>query len=162
MKSSHIPLETEKWGEFKVGELFDVERGTRLVSDEREDGAIPLVTAGENNEGVSDLIAPTINKIYENKIGIDMFGNAFYHSGEFVCDDNILVLLEKEPLSDLTKLFVSVALTQDKYRYSYGRQYRQKNFATHIIRLPQTSDGKPNWEWMENYMKSLPYSDRVA
>lgn len=31
-----------------------------------------------------------------------------------------------------------------------------------IIRLPQTSDGKPDWEWMENYMKSLPYSDRVA
>lgn len=162
VKSSHIPLETEKWGEFRVGDLFDVERGTRLVSDEREDGNIPLVTAGENNEGVSDIIHPTINKVYENKIGIDMFGNAFYHSDKFVCDDNILVLLEKTPISDCAKLFVSVVLSQDKYRYSYGRQYRQKNYATHVIRLPQTPDGEPDWAWMENYMRSLPYSDLIA
>ena len=28
------------------------------------------------------------------------------------------------------------------------------------IKLP-TKDNKPNWEYMENYIKSLPYGDRI-
>ena len=29
------------------------------------------------------------------------------------------------------------------------------------IKLPATPDGKPDWQWMESYIKSLPYGDRL-
>lgn len=29
------------------------------------------------------------------------------------------------------------------------------------ILLPSNPDGEPDWEWMETYMKSLPYSNRI-
>ena len=29
-----------------------------------------------------------------------------------------------------------------------------------IVKLP-TKQGKPDWEFMENYIKSLPYGDRI-
>lgn len=29
------------------------------------------------------------------------------------------------------------------------------------IKLPITPEGTPDWEFMENYIKSLPYSDRL-
>ena len=29
------------------------------------------------------------------------------------------------------------------------------------LRLPAMADGKPDWKWMENYIKSLPYGDRL-
>ena len=30
-----------------------------------------------------------------------------------------------------------------------------------IIKVPITSAGEPDWQYMENYIKSLPYGDRL-
>ena len=49
----------------------------------------------------------------------------------------------------------------DKYRYAYGRQYRQKDFVLHQIKLPVDNKGEPDWGYMEKYIKSLPYSDLI-
>lgn len=29
------------------------------------------------------------------------------------------------------------------------------------IKLPATPDGKPDWQWMKGYVKSLPYGDKL-
>ena len=31
-----------------------------------------------------------------------------------------------------------------------------------MIKLPITTDGDPDWQFMENYIKALPYGDRLA
>lgn len=31
-----------------------------------------------------------------------------------------------------------------------------------VIKLPADSHGKPDWKWMENYVKLLPYGGRLA
>lgn len=48
-----------------------------------------------------------------------------------------------------------------KYKYAYGRQYRQKTLLKHKIKLPVDSKGDPDWQFMENYIKSLPYSSNL-
>ena len=30
-----------------------------------------------------------------------------------------------------------------------------------IIHLPVDADGNPDWQFMENYIKTLPYGDRI-
>jgi hypothetical protein len=156
-----LPLNNNRWSEFRVVTLFDFVRGTRITKENRINGNIPLVTAGFQNQGIDGYIETDICELYSDKITIDMFGNAFYHSYSFYCDDNILVLTPKHNINVYKKLFFVVVLNADKYRYSYGRQYRQKDIKKHVIKLPVTANGEPDWDYMEKYIKALPYSDKI-
>lgn len=44
-----------KWGEFRLVDLFDYERGSRLTKNNRKSGIYPLITAGETNLGVKEF-----------------------------------------------------------------------------------------------------------
>ncbi len=151
----------DKWSDFPVCDLFSFVRGTRITKENRLSGTVPLVTAGFQNQGIAEYIETDVCKNYSNKITIDMFGNAFYRNYEFYCDDNILTLSNKYAMSLYAKLFIVTVINADKYRYSYGKQYRQKDIKKHTIKLPATLDGSPDWAYMEYYIKSLPYSDRI-
>ena len=171
-------LEVDGWKEFALKDLFgDPIRGTRITTNDRMEGKIPFVTAGEQNEGVSDFISNSEAETHKNAITIDMFGNSFYHGYDFKCDDNILVMTNSY-INEKIGNFIASVISIDIYKNSYGRQYRQKDYMRHIIKLPikHNDDGTPfidttyqyskdgyvpNWEWMENYIKALPYGDRI-
>jgi hypothetical protein len=155
-------LDTKHWKWFDMPELFSYKRGKRLTKPNRIDGTIPLVTAGFLNEGVSDYISNDVD-VYSNRITIDMFGTCCYRGYTFACDDNILVLYPKHnmQISKYAYVFLSAVIEADRYKYAYGRQYRQKIFDKQRIQLPITPDGTPDWEYMENYIKSLPYSGNL-
>ncbi|WCR56079.1 MAG: hypothetical protein PG979_000136 [Rickettsia asembonensis] len=53
-------------------------------------------------------------------------------------------------------MFIVTILDLERYRYSFGKKYGKN-----IIKLPATSQGTPDWEFMENYIKSLPYSSSL-
>lgn len=157
---NRLELNTSNWKEFSLSELFSQVRGSRLVQADREIGSTPLVTAGQSNLGVKDYISNTEPKKYSEAITIDMFCNSFVHLDEFCCDDNILVLKPKNKLSKYALFFISTVINQDKYRYQYGKQYRQKDFNKHKIKLPNT-ENSPNYEYMEYFIKQIPYSDKI-
>ena len=52
-------------------------------------------------------------------------------------------------------------LNLEDYRYSYGRARILNKLKKETIKLPVDSNGKPDWQFMENYIKSLPYGDRI-
>jgi hypothetical protein len=141
--------------------LFIPERGTRLTKEDRIFGDIPLVTAGEGNLGVKTLISNDEQKRYSNRITIDMFCNSYVHVDTFCCDDNIITLKPEYEISKYAMIFISTIIELDKYRYQYGRQYRMKNFEKHTVRLPLGDNNLPDWEFMEKYIKSLPYSEFI-
>ena len=86
---------------------------------------------------------------------------------------------EKEPLSIHTKLFISTLIRNEcKIKYqAFGRELNSHFRKDFTIKLPVLMNGNdyifdknkkysdkgyvPDWEWMEIYMKSLPYGDRV-
>jgi hypothetical protein len=45
-------------------------------------------------------------------------------------------------------------------KYSYGRQVRIHRLDNEKIFIP-SKNGKPDFEFMENYIKSLPYSQLI-
>ena len=47
-----------------------------------------------------------------------------------------------------------------KYKYSYGRKLSQDRLAEEIIKLPVKND-IPDWAFMENYIKQMPYGDII-
>ena len=144
-----------KWGEFKLVDLFDYERGTRLTKNNRENGIYPLVTAGEINLGVKEFINNKNQKIFNNAITIDMFCNSFVHIKDFCCDDNVLVLTSRSKISTQAMHFISAAINKSKDKFGYGRQYRQNTLEKHIVYLPIDKFDKPNFTLMENFIKDI-------
>ncbi len=127
-----------RWQSFKLGDLFEMERGTRLTKANRIKGTRPLVTAGYENYGVAEYISNHDQKVFKgNTITIDMFANAFYRYSEYSADDNILVLTPKFTMSYRIGLCVTARINAVlKAKFSYGKQYRQKDFNVTIISLP--------------------------
>lgn len=177
-KGNEQKLNVNDWSDFLLKDIFGKAiRGTRITTLDRIEGNIPFITAGKSNQGVTELISNKEAITYNNAITIDMFGNAFYHNYDFKCDDNILVM-KNEYLNSYVGNFIVSILCKDKYRYSYGRQYRQSDYNTHTISLPiqHNENGTPkidpthkysnegfipDWAFMEKYIKSLPYGDRI-
>ncbi len=154
----NLSIHTDSWEWFSlINDLFNYSKGKRLTKADSIEGNLPLVTAGENNQGVSRFVNNDM-EVFSNCITIDMFGYCMYRDYEFCCDDNILVLLPKTKMSKYVMMFIATIINQDMYKCAYGRQYRQKTLLKHKIKLPIDSSGHPDWQFMEEYIKSLPYS----
>lgn len=159
-------LGVENWVEFCVGDLFEVKKGKRLTSDDQTDGDTPYIGAIDSNNGVANYIGQgaihdgnTISLSYNGSVG-----EAFYQPKPFWATDDVNVLYFRKEngvaFNKYMALFICAVLRQEKYRYSYGRKWVLESMKSTIIKLPEKS-GKPDWCYMENYMKSLPYGDRI-
>lgn len=159
-------LGVESWEEFVVGDYFEVKKGKRLTSEDQTDGTTLYIGAIDSNNGVANKIGQepihegnTISLSYNGSVG-----EAFYQSDPFWATDDVNVLYFRPEngvqFNKYIALFVCAVLRQEKYRYSYGRKWVLENMKSTVIKLP-AKDGKPDWALMENYMKSLPYGDRI-
>ena len=157
------------WEWFKLGGddgLFEIRKGKRLTSDDQTSGNTPYIGAIDSNNGVSNYIGQ--NPIHEgNTISLSYngsVGEAFYQPVPYWATDDVNALYLRDEYGTLTPatgLFVCTILKHDKYRYSYGRKWTLDKMNDTMVKLPATPDGKPDWQWMENYIKSLPYGDRL-
>lgn len=156
--SSNDKIDVDKWEYTQLSSIFKHERGKRLTKAQQIKGVTPFVTAGVQNQGIIGKIGNIDMIKYKNAITIDMFGNSFYRGYEFCCDDNIIVLINNNNFNKYVLLFISTVINTDKFRYSYGRQYRLEDFKRHKIKLPVDNNGDLDILYMENYIKSLPYT----
>ena len=75
-------------------------------------------------------------------------------------------MLRHKNLNEYNGLFISSIIDfYSKDRFSYGRAFNKGQIEKSIIKLPKTitSTGEvvPDWQFMEDYIKSLPYGDRL-
>ena len=128
--------------------------------DSYRKGKIPLVSSSENNNGViefTDLKPKYNNCLTIGKIG----GTTFYQSMPFIATSDVTILTPNIPFNQYIGLFMSTILNQEKYKWNYGRQIRLNDCQKLCIKLPTTAENNPDWEFMENYIKSLPYSSSL-
>lgn len=159
-------LGVETWKDFCLGDYFEIKKGKRLTSDEQTEGSTPYIGAIDSNNGIANYIGQdaihagnTISLSYNGSVG-----EAFYQPKPFWATDDVNVLYFREEngvaFNKYIALFVCAVLRQEKYRYSYGRKWVLESMKSTVIKLPEKS-GDPNWSYMEDYMKSLPYGDRI-
>lgn len=165
-RSSQHPLNINCWQEFCLGDIFKIEKGKRLTSDDQTEGNTPYIGAIDSNNGVANYIGQeaihagnTISLSYNGSVG-----EAFYQPNPFWATDDVNVLYFKDEnginFNKYIALFICTVLRQEKYRYSYGRKWVLENMRSTVIKLP-AYEGKPDFAFMENYIKSLPYGDRI-
>lgn len=170
VRASSNAFDSQLWGEFRVEDLFDSIYKVASYDDselERVDvwseKAIPYITRTDLDNSVKSLVLSTglANIEAGNAIVIgDTTSTISYQSGPFVAGEHIIAA-RADWMNIYTGLFVTCLLRQERYRYSYGRAYKLDSIRNTELRLPVTSKGKPDWQWMENYIKSLPYGDRL-
>lgn len=145
--------------EYTNGFFDTFDNGTRLTIPKREAGVYPLLTAGEYNQSFTEYIGNyTEEELTNPSITIDMFFNVFYQNYKFAADDNVYHFMN-DNLSMKSSLFIVTVLKMQKNKYGYGRQFRKENAKETKILLPQDNEGNPDYEFMENYINNLPYSD---
>ena len=145
-------LNEKEWKGFPLGEIFNNFHGHRLNINERQPGKIPMLTAGAADNGVSAFISNRNMPTHENFISIDMFGCSFYHPYTATGDDNIY-FFENDAIANDMKRFISVAIEKQSLKFSYGKQFRQKNADALRIMLPVTDSGEPDYAYMAAYVQ---------
>ena len=154
-------LDPNKWESFEIDELFKV-TGTKTtpvsVLESYGPGDFPYVTTQATNNGVRgfyDFYTEEGNVLVVDSAAV---GYCSYQETNFSASDHVEKLVPGFDLNRSVGLFLTTILNQNQFRYSYGRKASQKRLRRSKIRLPTTNGGNPDWEFMENYVKSLPYS----
>ena len=163
-KQENMKLNTQDWKWFVYESIFDIRKGKRLTQADMIDGNIPYIGAIDSNNGLSSYIgndsqlheANTITVSYNGSIGY-----AFYQDKEFWATDDVNVLYPKFNLNRYIALFICTLIEKEQYRFCYGRKWDLEAMKKSRIKLPATPSGEPDWKFMEDYIKSLPYSKNI-
>ena len=157
-------IDITNWAEFPLGGnngLFDIILPTGDIQAQRtDDGNYPLISSGKNNNGICKYIEKTSESeiIQANTITVDMFGKAFYHDYEYYCVSHGRVNILK-PKFNITKnigLYIAKVIENVTIpKYEFLDMCSQGALIKETIKLPVDSNGKPDWKYMENYMKKI-------
>ena len=182
---SALALDESSWKDFEVKDIFDLRYGVNLALNactETNDG-VNFVSRTESNNGVSSRIAP-VKDLSPQQAGLITTAtggsvlSTFLQPSPFYSGRDLYVMEPKEKnIGNSAKLFLVTVLEANKFKFNYGRQANKS--LPHIkLRLPikRNSDGTPvidpkktfhddgyipDWQFMEDYMRSLPYGDRI-
>ena len=165
VQASSLKPDESEWKEFRLGDLFDIKKGKRLTKANYTDGDTPYIGAVDSNNGITTYIGQkpihkggTISVSYDGSIG-----EAFYQPNSFWASDAVNVLYPKGfTLNASIAMFICCILRMEKYRYNYGRKWHLERMRETIIKLPVDQSGKPDWNFMEHYVESLPHSSLVT
>ena len=147
-----------EWKSFRYDELFDIKKATgpKISEIKKTEGKIPYVSATAENNGIAhygDFI-PTMKG---NCITVGHLGDCFYQEKDF-SGSNVTALIPKFELTKERAMFLIALLNANKFKYNYGRVIGITRLKGEQISLPVDENGQPNWQLMEDYINSLPYS----
>lgn len=165
-----LNFNVNEWKWFVLKDWFDepykanAYNSQDLIPCIEKDVAIAHITRTDENNGCKDFVVnESFGSIEEpNAITIgDTTATIFYQEKEFICGDHMVILRSKY-LNKYTGLFIVTMLNKERFRYNYGRAYNKGIIANTKIKLPAvkiaTNKYEPDWQFMEDYIKSLPYS----
>jgi type I restriction enzyme M protein len=181
---TNIGLNINSWKSFSYEDIFEIYGGYyNKKPEEVNHGAIPFIGATERNNGVTSLhdietITTTSKdgsennhdisrKIFKGEEFITISNNgsvgcAFYQPIDFTCSHDVNpIKLKKYKLNPYIAMFLCTLIELEKYRWAFGRKWRPIRMPKSQIKLPANSQGEPDWQFMENYIKSLPYSSSL-
>ena len=159
-----MELNIDSWKEFEIEEIFNIKSAkvsSKLDLEDWGTGSYPFVTGQVENNGVEGFYdfynenskVITIDRIFCNFVA--------YQPLKFSANDNVKILEPKFEINQYIGIFIATIIKNEKYRYSYGRITSQNRLGKTKIKLPVNHYGQPDWRWMEDYIKSLPFSSSL-
>ena len=166
-------LEITKWKDYQIKTLFKtIKKGNKLqvptganipFKELVENGSTPRITVTGINNGIFGYFDYNGQKdndyrVYNNFISVSFLGTVFYQEDTASLDMKVHCLKPKEIiLNKYTGQFLVGAIKASLRESSYADQISSTVLPELFIRLPANNDGNPNWDFMENYMKSIEH-----
>lgn len=156
IQMTNLKLTDREWREFRIGDIFVVSRGKRLIEKDRKKGEIPYYSASSVNNGVTDYIS---NPLFtaENKLLVTTFCDCYFADRIFTASDEITIL-DNEKLNKYSGKFISTIVMSNKNKYAFGRKAFTDRIREQKILLPVkmtsiSTPPQPDWQFMERYIK---------
>lgn len=150
-------IEGKPTADFHLGQIFpNIIRGTAIPKRIRKPGTLPYISASLLNHGEADFVSVDEKYIYKDCLTVPFIGGencTFYHDGEFVPSANVIIL-KNENLDKFMYIFLIGIINIIMTRFNYGYVASLERLQKQTISLPITSDGKPDWEFMSDYIKT--------
>ena len=185
IKSSNnevMELDTAQWKEFRIGKMFDIypTKAYKGMSNDdlNDNGDTPFIANSAMNNGIKGF--STLLPTEEGNIitfSDTTEGNTFFYQPEsFIGFAHVQGMhSHSHDWSEKQLLFLVTILTfANCDLFNYGRKMRRDTIANSKIMLPAKKDNNgyiideekvfsdegyiPDWEWMENYIDTLPDS----
>lgn len=149
--------EIQATADFPLGQVFPtITRGIQISKRNRKPGTLPYISASLLNHGEADFVSVDEKYIYKDCLTVPFIGGkncTFYHDGEFVPSSDVAVL-QNENFDKYIYVFLIGILNVIMQKYSFGYKASLERLQKQTIPLPITSDGKPDWEFMSDYIKT--------
>ena len=187
-KSENVTrLAVENWKFFYLKNICNITMGNKMdwTAMTAENPEVNFVGRSAVDNGVVGKV-DIVDEVIPYKAGCitvalgGSLGASYLQNESFYTSQNVSVLEFEDDISNATKLFIScLIMNESKYKYfPFGRELN-----THIktdfgftLPIQHNSDGTPyidpeckyseegyvpDWQFMEDYIRSLPYGDRL-
>ena len=162
-------ISSNSWQTFKISDIFvtqnkgnrlQVPTGSYVDKTNLIDGNIPRITVTNNNNGIFgyyDVKKQDSNyRVFENFISVSFLGTVFYHKNQASLDMKVHCLKPKDfVLNKYVGEFLVAVILASLRESSYSDQISSTLLPNLDIKLPIYTNGSPNWEYMETYMKNI-------
>lgn len=159
-----IELGKPEYREFKISEVFEMKNckpyhSKDIVVTDRE--GIPYITRTSFNNGLSSFVKKENFKINnENTISYGAENCKFFFQPKKYITGNKMYTLYNKNMNKYNSLYLVTLLNKmAKDKYSYGRGMIPDRIQNELISLPVSNNGCIDWQYMEDYIKLLPYGD---
>ena len=159
-------LNTENWKTFFLKDLYDIRMGNGFDKNKMDEDnpEVNLVSRQSYNNGVDvkvglvDGVEPFTAGLVTVALGGSYLGSCFVQEEPFYTAQNVAVMKPKyKEMTDYVNIFISGLVRYEssvKY-YAFGRELNTHIRTDFEIKLPVDSDGNPDYQFMEDYIKSL-------
>jgi restriction endonuclease S subunit len=153
----------KQWKDFKYPDIFNLSIGKACGVNEakKTQGTNQLIGSSSTDNGIVAYtgLSPTekANTLTIAKDG--SVGSCFYHTQPYLATSHVIVAeLKNHILTPQIAMFVIPFITQTGKMFNFGRAWGLNRMKESVISLPVTEQGEPDWDLMERYINSLPYS----
>ena len=156
----------DEWKNFRYDEIFTMNRGRggqRNVA-KNNPGTNQYIGASKRDNGITEYTSLPATEP-ANSISIannGSVGACFYHSKPYLASSDVTILTIKNyNLSPSLAMFIKTMVEKEAIRFDYGHKWVISRMKESIMQLPVNEQGMPNWQLMEDYINSLPYSKYI-
>jgi len=163
-----LPLKVDEWKYFELEYIFPKIKPTNgITTNELIPGdEIPYIAAKKNTNGLDVMCSKKGNEQFISEgncivfiqIGAGSAGYATYQEKDFIGMSGKTSCGYNNKINKYNGIFLVAILDQERPKFSFGRSWTGDRLRSTKIKLPVDSHGEPDWQFMEDYIKSLPYS----
>jgi hypothetical protein len=149
------------WKEFNLTKWFLPFKGNQNNMAKLKEGDTPLISAKKCDNGYKCFVSDNGKRLFEGNIitlnndGDGGAGLAYYQPYKMALDSHVTALIPQIHLNQYALCFVAMCISKQREKFGHGYSLNSGRIKAFKFMLPIDDDGYPNWDYMENYMRSI-------